>query len=258
MNRLLVFVAIAFLCFFMIASVYAQAVQKAPEPMRFEQAKDDLLEADFLIRSKQYPQAISILEKIVAVYPKLFVDYSQKLHLQSMGALAEAYFFNGDWEKARHAFELSEEYAQESFPGGDSISVTRILQCREKLIASGKVNQPPVVIARSSLLPGGALLENGETLVSAEKFARTFGLQFESKPGSKTASISEKRTDGKRIQLAIGSTSAVVNGEAVALTAAPSTLDGNIMVPLSSVAELFDIKVQWRPKRDMVFVSMPK
>ncbi|MGE7690623.1 copper amine oxidase N-terminal domain-containing protein [Lysinibacillus sp. NPDC097214] len=98
----------------------------------------------------------------------------------------------------------------------------------------------------------GAVSINGRTLVPM----RTIFEELESTVqwNAKTKSITAVRGT-KKIGLVIGSKTATVNGQKIALDVAPQIINGRTLVPLRFISEALGAKVDWNNQTKTVYIT---
>lgn len=86
------------------------------------------------------------------------------------------------------------------------------------------------------------VIENGRTLVPIRSIIEAMGGSVEWNSDTQTASLSY---DNNSIELVIGSTTAVLNGENKTLDTAPAIINGRTMLPIRFIAEGFGFDTEW-------------
>jgi len=97
---------------------------------------------------------------------------------------------------------------------------------------------------------------NGSTLIPARPLMDAVGGVTEWTP-ERPDQVALTFKD-KQILLTLNSTTATVNGQAVAMPAAAQIVGGKTMIPLRFVSETFEMRVDWLPQDQMVQIIFPK
>lgn len=117
--------------------------------------------------------------------------------------------------------------------------------------ASASENGVYVVNGESSYFSKDGINQNGTTLVPLRGIFETLGATVLWNQKDKT--ITAKK-NGKTIWLKVGSKSAKVNGNKVAVTVAPIVKDGKVFVPLRFVSEALNATVGWNQETATVTI----
>ena len=98
-------------------------------------------------------------------------------------------------------------------------------------------------------------IENDYTLVPIRAIAENLGLNVDWNEETKTVSVSKDET---KIEIAIDSDKAVVNGEEKTLDIPARITDGRTFVPLRFVSESINAKVDWNGEDKLITISTDK
>jgi len=97
----------------------------------------------------------------------------------------------------------------------------------------------------------GALVKNGVILVPLRSMFEAMGASVSWDAASKTATAQKS---GASVQVTIGKTQAVINGEARPLDVPPEMYKGAVVVPIRVMSEALGAYVQWVPDRRITVV----
>ncbi len=115
------------------------------------------------------------------------------------------------------------------------------------------VNSTEATIAGApATLDAAPYIKAGRTMVPLRFIGEAFGATFDWKSETQTVTY---YLDGTEITLTIGSTVAMVNGEAKNLDAAPEIVNGRTMVPVRFVSEALGAYVHWDAATNTVTVT---
>ncbi|AJS58116.1 stalk domain-containing protein [Paenibacillus sp. IHBB 10380] len=107
--------------------------------------------------------------------------------------------------------------------------------------------------------PVEPVVMNGTTMVPFRAISEALGIKVEWNQTAKKINASKEDPAGtKEVALAMGSKSAVVNGETVKLAVAPQSIRGTTMIPLSFFSGQFGAEVSWDQATKTVSIISPK
>lgn len=225
----------------------AIAVTQSSMPTNDEQAKQMMKQADHLWGYEHKPlEAIELLRKVVAYNPRLEAHYpEEKLHLRAQSELGHAYMEAGQMENAVAAYDLAEQFAQESGGYEPTILPMMMSRCREKLAAAGKTPAGAMIVIAGWIFRGTSTMVDGVALVSASELAPKMGLRVESdKLGGLT--ISSTDADNRKVlKMTVDSNIAVGSDKTLQLPVSPRQHSKGILIPLRDVAGYFGAEVKW-------------
>ncbi|THF79593.1 glycosyl hydrolase [Cohnella fermenti] len=103
-------------------------------------------------------------------------------------------------------------------------------------------------------------IDNGVTLVPFRTIAEALGITVSWDAAAKTVVAVGKDADGAtaKVVLTLGKKTAVVNGQEVALTAAPVQQQGRVLIPMAFFGRQFGATVEWDGASKTVKIQSPK
>lgn len=121
-------------------------------------------------------------------------------------------------------------------------------------VASYAASAPIKIMIDGAELKSGAapLMVNGSVIVPSKKIFESLGATVEWNQAKQQLKATKGST---AIVLTIGSKSAQLNGEVIALNTAPQVIKGTTYIPLKFVAEAFNSTAAWNPKTNCVTIN---
>jgi Predicted glycosyl hydrolase len=103
-------------------------------------------------------------------------------------------------------------------------------------------------------------VDNGVTLVPFRTIAEALGIAVVWDSASKTVVATGKDVSGNdaKVVLTVGKKTALVNGQDVALTAAPVTQQGRVLIPMAFFGRQFGAQVDWDGANKTVRIQSPQ
>ncbi|MCK5847975.1 MAG: copper amine oxidase N-terminal domain-containing protein [Caldisericia bacterium] len=95
-------------------------------------------------------------------------------------------------------------------------------------------------------------LRNNRTYLDLKFISAVFELEYKWNSESKGILLTK---DDMRIEMAVDSNKAVVNGNVITMDAPPITKSGNVCVPIHFVSEIFKANVQWNQRIKMITIE---
>ena len=252
---------LAFMAVFLACQMVSVLAQSQAS-MTDEQAKAMLKQANHYLWDEGKPhEAIELLEKVVAYNPRFKASFpEEKLDLKAMAELGFAYLEAKQWENAISAFDLAEQYWQQSGEYESTMLPYGMSRCREKLALAGKPPADPLIVIGGWIYRGTRIISDDIVLVSASELAPKLGLKITS-DGTDNLTFSidaEKRnvdTDKhKTLRMTVGRKTAAGNGTIMRLPVPPQQDGKGIMIPLRSVGEYFGCQVKWEPLSKVIWL----
>jgi hypothetical protein len=121
----------------------------------------------------------------------------------------------------------------------------------ELLRKSGKVGVSALVNGEEPNMDVQPIIENGRTLLPFRSLAESLGAQVSFDQTTSTVTVTKTTT---KVVLTLGSTSALVNGQPVALDVPAQVVQGRTLVPLRFLGQSLNAKVLWEPSTQLAVV----
>ena len=119
-------------------------------------------------------------------------------------------------------------------------------------VVPAMASEPPALQFNGELVTVSLQLENGNTVIGTDDYARLTGATVTMDTANNQMKIEQ---NGKSLVLTFGNTTASLDGESLVLPLAPEKAGNAAIIPLASVARAFGYDVQWAPEKWQVIMG---
>ncbi len=119
-------------------------------------------------------------------------------------------------------------------------------------VVPAMASEPPALQLNGELVTVSLQLENGNTVIGTDDYARLTGATVTMDTANNQMKIEQ---NGKSLVLTFGNTTASLDGESLVLPLAPEKAGNAAIIPLASVARAFGYDVQWVPEKWQVIMG---